>query len=164
VDTAVLIQVAVGRVACSIASRILQYVQSRIMTPLNMSIKQFYARHIFRSMARLDVPTFEDPAVQRQLDATRSTPWSSSVAWSTVCMTTGIAMTVIRLVSQLSVLFTVLREQQDGPLLAILSFSQSLFDWYNARLGMFDSLSRSLVNALNIYLNRACSLGCNHDK
>ncbi|KAJ8582269.1 P-loop containing nucleoside triphosphate hydrolase protein [Rhizopogon salebrosus TDB-379] len=136
VDKAVLIRVAAGRTACTIVARILRYVQSRIMSPLNLSIKQFYIQHLFRSMARLDVPTFEDSAIQRQLESTWSTSWGSSIAWSTVCMTTGVAMTAIRLVSQLSVLSAVLREQQDGSLLAILTFVQSLSDWYNSRLRM----------------------------
>lgn len=35
--------------------------------------------------------------------------------------------TVIQLVSQLSVLIRVLKGQRDGPLLALLSFSEALF-------------------------------------
>ncbi|KAJ8595027.1 P-loop containing nucleoside triphosphate hydrolase protein [Rhizopogon salebrosus TDB-379] len=132
VDKAVLIRVAAGRTACTIVARILRYVQSRIMSPLNLSIKRFYIQLLFRSMARLDVPTFEDSAIQRQLESTWSASWGSSVAWSTVSMTTGVAMTVIRLVSQLSVLSAVLREQQDGPLLASLTFVQSLSNWYRS--------------------------------
>ncbi|KAG1777296.1 P-loop containing nucleoside triphosphate hydrolase protein [Suillus placidus] len=126
VDTTVLIHVAVGRVACTVATRLLQYARSRIVIPINMSIKRFYAGHIFHSMARLDVPTFEDSAVQRQLES----------AWAS----TNVIMTVIRLLSQISVLFTVLREQQDGSLLAILSFSQSIFQWYSTSKGVFGSL------------------------
>jgi hypothetical protein len=165
VDKAVLIRVAAGRTACTIVARILRYVQSRIMSPLNLSIKQFYIQHLFRSMARLDVPTFEDSAIQRQLESTWSTSWGSSIAWSTVCMTTGVAMTAIRLVSQLSVLSAVLREQQDGSLLAILTFVQSLSDWYNSRLRMpLSSSGMSTINVLNIYLSQGCSLGCNHDQ
>ncbi|KAG2364745.1 hypothetical protein BDR07DRAFT_1450146 [Suillus spraguei] len=140
VDTAVLIHVAVGRVACTVATRLLQYARSRIVIPINMSIKQFYAGHIFHSMARLDVPTFEDSAVQRQLESAWASPWGTSVAWETVQGSTNVVMTVIRLLSQISVLFTVLREQQDGPLLAILSFSQSIFQWYSTSKGVFGSL------------------------
>ncbi|KAG1765412.1 P-loop containing nucleoside triphosphate hydrolase protein [Suillus occidentalis] len=116
VDTTVLIHVAVGRVACTVATRLLQYARSRIVIPLNMSIKQFYAGHIFHSMARLDVPTFEDSAVQRQLESAWASPWGTSVAWETI-----------------SVLFTVLREQQDA-------FSQSIFQWYSTSKGVFGSL------------------------
>ena len=113
------------------------------MIPLNTSIKQFYADHLFRAMARLDVPTFEDSAVQRQLESAQSSPWGSSVAWTTVQMVTSIVMTGVRLFSQLSVLFSVLREQQDGPLLAMLSFTQAIFNWYCDRQGVLSSLGRS---------------------
>ena len=125
------------------ATRLLQYAESRIIIPLNNSIKQFYAGHLFRSMARLDVPTFDDSAVKRQLESAQSTPWGSSVAWTTVQMVTSIVMTGIRLVSQLSILFTVLREQQDGPLLAMLSFAQAIFNWYCDRRQVLNSLGRS---------------------
>jgi len=125
------------------ATRLLQYAENRIIIPLNTSIKQFYAGHLFRSMARLDVPTFADSAVKRQLESAQSTPWGSSVAWTTVQMVTSIVMTGIRLVSQLSVLFTVLREQQDGPLLAMLSFAQAIFNWYCDRRQVLNSLGRS---------------------
>ncbi|KAH7911825.1 P-loop containing nucleoside triphosphate hydrolase protein [Hygrophoropsis aurantiaca] len=139
VDKHVLLNVAGGRVACSIATRLLQYFRSRLGIPLNIRIKQFYSTHIFHSMARLDVPTFEDPAVQRQLEAAWSTSWQTSVAWETVQITFTVVTTAIRLISQLSVLFSVLRDQRDGPLLAALSFSQSLFQWYSSRKSFFKS-------------------------
>ncbi|KAH7926211.1 P-loop containing nucleoside triphosphate hydrolase protein [Leucogyrophana mollusca] len=139
VDKHVLFSVAAGRVACSVATRLLQYCRSRLGLPLNMRIKQFYSTHIFHSMARLDVPTFEDPAVQRQLEAAWSTSWHTSVAWETVQMTSAVVTTAIRLISQLSVLFGVLRDQRDGPLLAALSFFQSVFQWYSVRKSTFSS-------------------------
>ncbi|KAF9229816.1 P-loop containing nucleoside triphosphate hydrolase protein, partial [Gyrodon lividus] len=140
VDKDVLLQVAAGRVACAVAERLLQYSRSRISLPLNMAIKQFYSSHIFHAMARLDVPTSEDPAVQRQLESAWSTSWKSSVAWETIEVTSNVLMTIIRLLSQVSVLIGVLRDQQDGPLLAVLSFSQSLFQWFSVRRFAFKSL------------------------
>ncbi|EGO19480.1 hypothetical protein SERLADRAFT_453452 [Serpula lacrymans var. lacrymans S7.9] len=130
VDKQLLLHVAAGRIACTIASRLLQYARGRLALPLNMRIKQYYSTHIYHSMARLDVPTYEDPAVQRQLEAAWSTSWNSSVAWETIQMTSTVFTIALRLISQLSVLFAVLRDQRDGPLLAVLSFSQSVFQWY----------------------------------
>ena len=75
----------------------------------------------------LDLPTFEDPLVQRQLEDASST--SGSIAWDTLVMASGIVSTAIQVVSQVSVLARVLGAQQDGMLLAILSFSSSLSDW-----------------------------------
>ncbi|KAI6133883.1 P-loop containing nucleoside triphosphate hydrolase protein [Pisolithus croceorrhizus] len=133
VNKDILLRVATGRMACIVAERILHYCRSRITVPLNRSIKQYYSAHIFQAMARLDLPTFEDPAVQRQLESAWTTSWRSSIAWETIEITTNMFMTFIRLLSQLSVLISILRDQRDGPLLAILSFSQSLFQWSSMR-------------------------------
>ncbi|KAN0101039.1 P-loop containing nucleoside triphosphate hydrolase protein [Tylopilus felleus] len=134
VDKNVLLNVAVGRVACAIVERLLQYSKYRVSYQLNIAIKEYYSHHIFHAMARLDLPTFEDPAIQRQLESAWSTSWRSSVAWDTIRVVSSILATVIRLLSQVSVLISVLRHQQDGPLLALLSFSQSLFHWLSGRV------------------------------
>lgn len=152
VDKDVLLQVAAGRVACTVAERLLQYSRSRIALPLNMAIKQFYSAHIFNAMARLDVPTFEDPAIQRQLESAWSTSWKSSVAWETIEVTSNVIMTIIRVLSQVSVLIGVLRDQQDGTLLAVLSFSQSLFQWFSVRRSNFKSMGAFPVLSPRFYL------------
>ena len=118
-----------------------------------MTIKQFYSTHIFHAMARLDVPTFEDPVVQRQLEAASSISWRSSVAWETVRMTSSVMSTAIRLLSQVSVLVSVLRHQQDGPLLALLSFSQSLFQWFSGKNFRHTSLGAFSISYFAILLS-----------
>ncbi|KAG2030068.1 P-loop containing nucleoside triphosphate hydrolase protein [Suillus americanus] len=134
VDKAVVIHVAVGRVTCAVASHLLRHIESRIRIPINMSIKQFYATHIFHSMARLDLPTFTDSAVQKQLDfALHHRMMGTSLAWQAVQGLTSLAATATSMLSQLFVLFTVLRKQQDGPLLVILGFSQSMLRCYRTR-------------------------------
>ncbi|KAG6373075.1 hypothetical protein JVT61DRAFT_6673 [Boletus reticuloceps] len=62
-------------------------------------------------MARLDVPTFEDPAIRRQLQAAWSASQGSSIAWDTIRMTSDILTTVIQLFSQVSV--SVVSHQRD---------------------------------------------------
>ena len=155
VDKDVLFHVTAGRVACALAQRFLQYFKFHLSTPLNLAIKQFYSTHIFHAMARLDVPTFQDPAVQRQLESAWATSASrSSVAWETIQAVSNVLMTVIRMLSQLSVLVSVLRHQRDGPLLALLSFSQSLFQWYSARHSMsFASGAFSLLHSVALPLS-----------
>ena len=134
VDKNFLLNVAAGRVACAIVERLLQYSKYCVSYQLNIATKEYYSHHIFHAMARLDLPTFEDPAIQRQLESAWSTSWRSSVAWDTIRVISGILATVIRLLSQVSVLISVLRLQQDGPLLALLDFSQSLFHWLSGRI------------------------------
>jgi hypothetical protein len=114
VDKEVLLRVAGGRVGCAIATRVLRHFMYRLQSPLNISIKQYYSVQVFRSMARLDLPTFEDPAVQRQTEAAWSTSGQSSVAWDTINMVAGLISTVIRLTSQVSILVSILYNQRDG--------------------------------------------------
>ncbi|RDB28996.1 Lipid A export ATP-binding/permease protein MsbA [Hypsizygus marmoreus] len=129
VDKKLLFEIAAGRLACSFMTRFMRYVKKRCTIPLNTRIKQYYSVHMFRAMARLDVPTFDDDAVQRQLEQSFSPNSHSSIAWDTVVMALRMFSTVIQMVSQLSVLVSVLRGQRDGPLLAILSFAHALLQW-----------------------------------
>lgn len=127
VDKSLLFQVASGRFLCALAARILRYTKQRLAVPLNARIKQYYSVHMFHAMARLDLPTFDDPKVQRQLESSFPQSSRSSIAWDTVTMISHIMTTVVQLASQLSVLVRVLNDQQDGPLLALLSFAEALF-------------------------------------
>lgn len=112
------------------------------MIPLKSRLRQHYTAHSFYARARLDVPTFDDPAVQRQLDATAGAN-GGSVAWSTLHLVSEVTNAAVRVISQVSVLIGVLRDQPDGPLLAILSVIPALSDWvrwqslgFNASGGM----------------------------
>ncbi|KAG1908604.1 P-loop containing nucleoside triphosphate hydrolase protein [Suillus fuscotomentosus] len=143
VDTTVVIHVAVGRVTCAVASHLLRHIQRRMEIPINMSIRQFYTRHVFHSMARLDLPTFTDSAVRQQLGFVtrpRNMHVETSLAWEVVQDLASLATTTTTMISQFFVLFTVLQKQQDGPLLMILGFSQSILRWYRTQSSV-DSFS-----------------------
>lgn len=129
IDSTALIQAVVGHLTCKVVLRLLQYAQYLVVLPMDRSMKQFYAGHIFHSMARLDIPTMGDPAVQKQLESVMPS-WRHSIAWETIEVSTGIVMTLISMLSQLLILFTVLHEQQDGLLLIILGCSRSIILWY----------------------------------
>lgn len=136
VDTQLLSQVALGRFGCAVVTRLLLFVKFRIMTPLNTRIKLFYSQHVFRANVRLDVPTFDDGAVQRQLEETAPRNSRSSIAWDTVVLAARISSTFLRLFSEVTVLVTVLHEQRDGLLLAALCFAQSAAAWMSVRKTM----------------------------
>ncbi|EJD04434.1 P-loop containing nucleoside triphosphate hydrolase protein [Fomitiporia mediterranea MF3/22] len=127
VDKAVLIRVAVGRMAVAVVKRLINHVKSRTMLILDQRIKAHYGGHIFEAYARLDLPTFEDPIVRRQLEGAAG--GRTSVAWDTVQMLANTVSHVIQLVSQVSVLLNVLRGHQDGTLIALLSFISPLLQW-----------------------------------
>lgn len=83
---------------------------------------------------RLDLPTFDDPAVQCQIEQTLPKHANSSTAFDALTSTLRLFTTAIQLTSQLSVLITVLKDQSDGPLLATLSFSHACLQWSRAHL------------------------------
>ncbi|GBE78652.1 hypothetical protein SCP_0115410 [Sparassis crispa] len=132
VDKDLLLHISFGRICCALATRLLTYTKSRLSYPLNARLKQHYSVHLFRARARLDFPTFSDTAVQRQLEEASASS-GRSIAWDTFTMVSGAISTAIQIISQVSVLASVLRDQPDGPLLAILSFSQSVFGWLHVQ-------------------------------
>ena len=76
---------------------------------------------------RLDCPTSEDEVSQHQLSAAIS--GTSSVAWRGLSSGIKVATTALRLLTQFSVLVSVLKDQEDGTLLAFLSVLPSIMDW-----------------------------------
>ncbi|EKM60432.1 uncharacterized protein PHACADRAFT_109893 [Phanerochaete carnosa HHB-10118-sp] len=128
VDKSLLVRVTFGMWVCKILTRLLKYAKSHITLPLKARLKQHYSVHLFAARARLDVPTFEDPSVQRQLDSASHVN-GQSVAWGTFTMLSGLVTTAIKVVTQTSVLARVLKDQQDGTLLAVVSLVPELVQW-----------------------------------
>ena len=117
--------------ACSCANRVLSYANTRITSPLNMRIKQYYSVHIFHAMARLDVPTFADDLIQRQIEQSLPTNSHSNIVWDTVQRISHIITTILQLASQFSVLINSLRGQNDATLLTTLCFAHGLLQCLN---------------------------------
>lgn len=128
VDRELLIYASAGRLGCAFASNALQYFKSNVEFPLGLRIKKHYSIHIYKNMARLDVPTFDDPLVQTRLNtATSSARSTHSLAWDTISVIIAIFTATIRLASQLSVLMKVVGGQRDGVMFVVLHFGQELF-------------------------------------
>ncbi|KAG1777294.1 P-loop containing nucleoside triphosphate hydrolase protein [Suillus placidus] len=140
VDTSVLVDVAVVHLACTIMMRLLKYARRCIIRPMDNSIKRVYAERLFKSLVCLDVPTYGASYSMARFGYPVSSS-NLSLQCEIIVMSTDIAMTVVRLLSQLLVLVTVLREQQHGLLLATLSLSQPIFNWDGTR----KAVARSLV-------------------
>lgn len=136
-DYNLLFTIAAGRVACGVVTTVLHHLISAVSFPLNSRINQFYSVHLFHSMARLDVPTFDNDATQRQLQnvaqpATGFGPsGSSSVAWTTVRNILRIFSTAVQFIAQIGVVSHILMTQRDGHILAGLTLVCSLLQWRN---------------------------------
>lgn len=99
--------------------------RSNLSDKLIIRLKRFYSVHLFKANARLDVPTFEDEAIQRQLeDASHIN--GQVVAWSTLRSIYTFCSTLVQLISQTAVLIQVVKDRPDGMILASISVAHSL--------------------------------------
>jgi hypothetical protein len=161
VDTHLLTQIAGGRVLCAAAEQILEAASWKVSTALNGRIRQFYSAHIFHSVARLDVPTWDDPVVSAQIDAVVPKD-SNTIAWAAITSLVQTGSTFVRLFSQTVVLVGVLQEQRDGILLSLLSFSGDAFTCLNLTFaGDIGGGKRRLLASFT-HAQIAFSLGCYH--
>ncbi|KAG1822170.1 P-loop containing nucleoside triphosphate hydrolase protein, partial [Suillus variegatus] len=143
VDTTVLVHFAAAHVICAVAMRFLKYSRDCMVPRLSLYIKQFYNERMLLSAARLDLPAFQ--TLYRSSHAVHDLSvglahWYNSSIWATIEMLTDIAIILLRLLSCLLVLSTVMWEQQDGLLLVVLSFLQYLLPW--------DSTGKAVVGSL----------------
>lgn len=165
-DSTLLVHVAAGHLACTVATRFLRHARRFIIPPLHKSIKRFHMERIFNSLTCLDLPAYQELA---SIESSKSIShsWASVVAFRTVVMSMNITTTVICLLSQSLVLITTLREKQDGLLLVVLSLLQSIFYWHHTRKTVARSLAwvaatvnedyvrmRGLYNLVGDYMHR----------
>ncbi|KAI9507420.1 HlyB/MsbA family ABC transporter [Russula earlei] len=115
-DTRFLLQVACGRALCSAADHFLYFTCDQLSSTLNGAI------------ARLDVPTWDDPAVAAQINALFPNP-PHTTSWAAILTFVDTVSAFVRMFTQTVVLFSVLRQQRDGLLFAFLTFSCHLFSF-----------------------------------
>jgi hypothetical protein len=103
-------------------------------------------------MARLDVPTWDDPAVASQITALfpRS---PHNISWGVIMTFVDSVSAVVRMILQTVILYSVLRGQKDGLLFALLTLSSNLVSHLNYSTTY--QLSRSR-NALTFFAFVSC--------
>ncbi|KAG2084537.1 P-loop containing nucleoside triphosphate hydrolase protein [Suillus discolor] len=142
VDTTVLVHFSAAHIICAVAMRFLKYSRDSMMPRLRLYIKQFYNERMLLSTVRLDLLAFQTLYRSHAVSDLNIglAFWHTSSVWNTIEMLTHIAIILIRLLSCLLVLSTVMWEQQDGLLLVVLSFLQYLLPW--------DSTGKAVVGSL----------------
>jgi hypothetical protein len=129
-DTRFLLRVVCGRAFCSAAGHFLYYACYTLSSVLNRRSRLYYSSHVFHAVARLDLPTWDDPAVSSQIAALfPSSPLT--VSWVVILTFVNTVSAVVRLCSQSAILFGVLRGQKDGFSFALLTFSSNLASYLN---------------------------------
>lgn len=136
IDAHLLFWVAGGRALCTAAAHALSYASGKVTAALDARSRQLYTKRIFRSMIRLDVPTWDDPAAASQINGLRPKyPGTDTVAWSAITTLVATGSAFLRMFSEAAVLFRVLREQGDGSLLVIVSLASELVSYFAFRSG-----------------------------
>ncbi|KAI9437632.1 HlyB/MsbA family ABC transporter [Lactarius indigo] len=144
IDPRLLFWVAGGRALCTAAEHVLGYASGRVTTALGARARQFYSRRIFHSMARLDVPTWDDPSVSSQFKALQQKmPDTESVALTAIMTLVETGSAFLRMFSEGAVLFRVLREQGDGSLLISVSLASEALSYFALRRGFIISLGNT---------------------
>jgi hypothetical protein len=112
-------------------------------------------------MARLDVPTWEDPAVSGQINGLFPRGLHTT-SWTVILTTVNTASAVLRMFSQVAVLVSVLKGHKDSLLFIVLTFTSNLLSFMNYS-GYYElSRSRPTLCICYLWLIGLCSLGCHH--
>ncbi|PIL27886.1 ATP-binding cassette transporter [Ganoderma sinense ZZ0214-1] len=129
---------------------LLMHARRRVETPLNARIRRWYALHSFGARARLDLPTYGQSAVQRQLSDASDNIWGQTVVWQTLELATDIVSAAAQLLASVVVLFQVLvaSGQGDGLVLAGLTLSGEMYYWLS-RMSVFHRTRVWLATTLN---------------
>jgi hypothetical protein len=166
VDAQFLFQIAGGQALCALAEYLLRYAGTKVAVSLNGRIRRFYSARIFHSMIRLDVPTWDDPVVAAQIE--ELIPRGEyAVPWVAIMNLVHTGSTILRMFSQTAVLFGVLREQNDGLLLCLLSFASdatSFFSFTDGVLARGGSMYLWFGVCFRLVLRDFISLGRHHTR
>lgn len=127
VDTGVLFRVLLARIMCTMLTRFAHLAQSWASVRISSKMRTHYSEHILQAHLRLDLPTFNDAAVRGQLASVVSS--RSNAAWTAIRNIISIFSTFLQLISQISILIGILKDQQDGILLAVVSFADPVWSW-----------------------------------
>ncbi|KAI9437634.1 HlyB/MsbA family ABC transporter [Lactarius indigo] len=141
IDPHLLFWVAGGRALCTAAELVLSYGSEKVITAFDARAQQFYSGSIFHSMARLDVPTWDDPSVSSQLR--QNTPDTESIALSAIMTLVETGSAFLRMFSEGAVLLRVLQDQGDGPLLVLASLASEAVAFFAFRSGFILSLGNT---------------------
>ena len=137
VNVRFLLYVAGGRALCAAAEQVLNYASAKLNTAIETRSRKLYLRRIFRSMARLDVPTWDDLSVSSHFNSlSPRMPNSDTVAWTAIKSLVEMGSAFLRMFSEAAVLFRVLRGQGDGSLLVLTSVASKVVSFLAFRGGL----------------------------
>jgi len=115
-----MIRLTGGRVACSFIQCLLERMDGWLYLAFDDFVKHHYSHYAFEHVVRIDVPTLVNPSVSQQLNAV-SLRYRHCSAGRTLESLLHSGCSILVLLTQFSVLLTILREQGLGSFLSLLT-------------------------------------------
>lgn len=114
VDMDDLFRTGVGRVLAPFASRLLMDIANSLQSRIHVRIERYYSQRAFQTIARLDVPTYNDNAsIQVSFDKLKYNGYSE-MTWNIFVNIIEMISSTINLVSQFTVLISVFRGHSEA--------------------------------------------------
>jgi hypothetical protein len=141
VDSHQLSKIVVARIICTLASRAASALSSVLQRHLKLRVSKHYAARTFELFSRLDVPTAMDAVVRSQLQGIKPNPHMGNgfAPMNALLGTARLLSTSLDMLSRVAVLVVVLREQQDGLLLAFITGLRYFFSMTRRNLSDYRS-------------------------
>ncbi|EJD55703.1 P-loop containing nucleoside triphosphate hydrolase protein [Auricularia subglabra TFB-10046 SS5] len=133
-DEGWLFWIVMARIAAGVATRLNSVFGSRCSLPLQKRLRFQFTRHILRSHLRIDVPTYNDAAISRQLESNYGRG-NAEQAWAIISTVIRVLMSVVKLTSSLAVLLALLWSHQESIPLALVSFLAPMLEWFSLQRG-----------------------------
>lgn len=129
---------------CNVLELMLNFTTNKVENMLQMRSRKEYATRVIRAISRLDVPTASDPIIQSKLKQLAGSVYTdgkamylpTTAAVNVLQQSATAASTVVSLISQVGVLFAVLRAQPDGVALSAFTAVRYLFPLLYSRGSM----------------------------
>ena len=151
-----MIRFTCGRVARSSVRCLLERIDGWPCLAFDGFVKHHYSRHAFEHVARIDLPTFMDPSVSQPLD-TVSLKYGFCSVGRTIDSLLRSGCSILVLLTQISVLVTIPREQGIGSFLSLLPCLRYLVVCALSQMELGGTLSVS-ANDLETNPSLSCSL------
>ena len=133
VDTRRLLQACAGRIACTIASTVLQHIRRKANARLDRRIQRWHSQRSFEARARLDLPTFGLRTTQAAVAGLSNS--GRSMVWQALRIAIEMFSNGVRLVTQALALIDVLQGHGDERLLTWMTLAAESLTLFQPNLG-----------------------------
>ncbi|KZW02375.1 P-loop containing nucleoside triphosphate hydrolase protein [Exidia glandulosa HHB12029] len=132
VDERWLVYIVLGRWLCALTQQLANVLSQRSSVPIQKRLRMQFTRHILKAHLRIDVPTYNDTAITRQLESSFGRG-NAEQAWGIISTIVRVVMSLVNFVTSLGVLSLLLWSHQESLPLAVVSIAGPLVSYWRGR-------------------------------